>query len=226
MLLHIPQVLSHEDVAQCREALLAASWVNGRGTAGHLSEKVKHNLQLHWQDPVSVRLGAMISERLRAHPLFLAAAIPQEILPPLFNRYEGGGHYGPHIDGAVRGVDGTDRRIRTDLSITIAISDPNDYEGGELVVSDLSGDRSFKLPAGDAILYESGNIHHVAPVTAGFRLAAFSWIQSLIRDAGKRSLLLDLDAAIQQLPQDDTGQADRLRFTNVYHNLLRRWAEV
>lgn len=224
MLLHIPQVLTTEEVAHCRAALLAANWVDGRGTAGHLSVGVKDNLQLHWKDPVAQRLGALVTERLERHPLFLSAALPHEILPPLFNRYEGGGHYGPHLDGAIRGVDGERRRIRTDLSLTLVLSEPEAYDGGELVVTDLMGDRAIKLPAGDAILYASTHVHHVAPVTRGVRLAAFTWIQSLVRDGGDRELLLELDAAIQQLRGDD--HADRLRFSNIYHNLLRRWVDL
>jgi PKHD-type hydroxylase len=226
MQLHIPNLLSAEDLALFRDALSKADWVDGRGTAGHLSDGVKHNQQLHWQDPVATRLGVLVLERLRANPLFLSASLPHEILPPLFNRYEGGGHYGPHIDGAVRAVDGTQRHIRTDLSLTIAISDPQDYQGGELVVSALSGDQSFRLPAGDGILYESSSIHHVAQVTRGSRVAAFTWIQSMVRDPGQRLTLLELDAAIQQMPEGESLNADRLRFTNIYHNLLRRWADV
>jgi PKHD-type hydroxylase len=226
MLLQIPNVLTQAEVAECRAALLGADWVDGRGTAGHLSAGVKHNLQLHWQNPVAQRLGALVLDRLQRSPLFLSAALPHEILPPLFNRYEGGGHYGAHLDGAVREVEGTGRRIRTDLSLTLALSDPADYDGGELVISDLGGDRAFKLPAGDAILYAASSIHNIEPVTRGTRLAAFTWIQSIVRDAGERTMLLELDAAIQQLPQDESARDDRLRFSNIYHNLLRRWSEL
>jgi PKHD-type hydroxylase len=226
MLLHLPEVLTPDEIAECRDALLGADWVDGRGTAGRLSAGVKHNLQLHWQNPVSQRLGALVTEGLQRNPLFLSAALPRDILPPLFNRYEGGGHYGPHLDGALREVDGTARRIRTDLSLTLALNDPADYDGGALVISDLGGDRAYKLPAGDAILYASSSIHHVESVTRGVRLACFTWIQSLVRDAGKRTLLLELDAAIQQLPENESARSDRLRFSNIYHNLLRRWTEL
>ena len=226
MLLPIPEVLSAEDVMACREALQVAEWVDGRGTAGHLSSPVKHNAQVHWQDPVAVRLGAMISARLERNPMFLSAALPASILPPLFNRYEGGGYYGPHLDGAIRPVDGTTRRIRTDLSMTVMLSDPADYDGGELRIADLAGERSIKPAAGDAILYSATSIHHVTPVTRGARLAAFTWIQSMVRDDGDRTVLFQLDAAIQQLPPVEESSAVRLQLTNIYHNLLRRWADL
>lgn len=226
MLVRIPEIISAEEVADCREALREAAWVDGRGTAGHLSAAVKHNAQVHWRDPVATRLGAMISAKLERNPMFLSAALPSSILPPLFNRYEGGGYYGPHLDGAIRPVDGTTRRIRTDLSMSLMLSDPADYDGGELGIVDMAGGRSIKLPAGDAILYPAGSIHHVAPVTRGVRLAAFTWIQSMVRDDGDRMVLFQLDAAIQQLPPGQVSDAVRLQLTNIYHNLLRRWADL
>ncbi len=226
MLVHIPGVLNAADLAECRAALKAAAWVDGRGTAGFLSAPVKQNLQLHWQDATAVRLGELVRARLKQNPMFLSAALPASILPPLFNRYADGGHYGPHIDGALRPVDGTDQRIRTDLSITVMLSDQADYDGGELVVGDLLDGRAIKLPAGDAILYPSTTIHEVTPVTRGERLAAFTWIQSVVRDDGKRALLFEYDAALQQMPSDPGAQAARLQFTNLYHRLLRRWADV
>ncbi len=226
MLLRLPDVLGPDDLAECRMALSEAQWVDGRGTAGHLSAAVKRNAQLHWQDPVAVRLGGIITARLEANPMFLSAALPHAILPPLFNRYSDGGQYGSHIDGAIRPVDGSRLRIRTDLSITVMLSDPADYDGGELVIEDNFGDRSIKLPAGDAIIYPAASIHRVAPVTRGARLAAFGWIQSMVRENTDREQLFELDVAIQGLPQDQASQASRLRLTNLYHNLLRRWAEV
>jgi PKHD-type hydroxylase len=226
MMLHIPGILTAEEAAEHRQALEGADWVDGRGTAGHMSAAVKQNLQLHWQNPVGVRLGREISAKLDRHPLFLSAALPHAILPPLFNRYEGGGHYGPHIDGAIRAVEGVPRRIRTDLSMTIMLSDPADYDGGVLEIMDLAGGRSIKLPAGDAILYSASTLHQVTPVTRGVRLAAFTWIQSLVRDDGDRSLLFEIDTAIQRLPVADETAAARLQLTNVYHNLLRRWADL
>lgn len=224
MLLHIPGILSTDEVTACRRALEDADWVDGRGTAGHLSMPAKHNRQLHWQDPVSIHWGGVITARLERNPMFLSAALPHAILPPLFNRYEGGGHYGPHLDGAIRSVDGTRERIRTDLSLTLSLCDPDTYDGGELVITDTFGDRAVKLPAGDAILYPGTSIHHVTPVTRGTRFAAFTWIQSMVREDGDRTLLFELDTAIQRLPGDMA--ADQLRFANVYHNLLRRWADL
>lgn len=226
MLAHIPEILTADELAECRQALRDAAWVDGRGTAGHLSAPVKQNAQLHWQNPVAARLGAMISARLERHPMFLSAALPAQILPPLFNRYAGGGHYGPHLDGAIRPVDGTSRRIRTDLSMTLLLSEPEDYDGGELQIADLAGGRTIKLPAGDAILYPATSIHQVTPVTRGERLAAFTWIQSLVRDDAARTLLFELDVGIQRLPQEPGVDAARLQLTNVYHNLLRRWADL
>lgn len=226
MLLRLPDVLGPEDLTECRMALGEAQWVDGRGTAGHLSAAVKQNAQLHWQDPVAARLGGMITARLEANPMFLSAALPHAILPPLFNRYSDGGQYGSHIDGAIRPVEGSRSRIRTDLSITVMLSDPADYDGGELVIEDNFGDRSVKLPAGDAVLYPAASIHRVAPVTRGARLAAFGWIQSIVRENTDREQLFELDVAIQGLPQDEACHASRLRLTNLYHNLLRRWAEL
>jgi PKHD-type hydroxylase len=226
MLVRIPEILSTAEAAECRAALENAAWVDGRGTAGHLSAAVKDNRQLHWQEPTAVRLGAMVAERLQRSPLFLAAALPAQVLPPLFNRYESGGRYGPHIDGAIRPVEGEDRKIRTDLSVTLMLSEPSDYDGGELVIADLAGGRRIKLPAGDAILYPAVSVHEVTPVTHGVRFAAFTWIQSLVRDDGERQVLLELDAAILSLPGGPDTNAARLQLTNIYHTLLRRWAEV
>jgi PKHD-type hydroxylase len=226
MLLHIEGVLDAEDLAECRGALADAQWVDGRGTAGFLSAPVKQNLQLHWQDPTAMRLGELVRARLERNPMFLSAALPQTILPPLFNRYAGGGHYGPHIDGAIRPVDGTNRRIRTDLSITVMLSDPAGYDGGELVIGDLMGGRAVKLAAGDAILYPATTVHEVRPVTRGERIAAFTWVQSVVRDDGERQLLFEFDAALQQLPAGSDADGARLQLTNLYHRLLRRWADL
>jgi PKHD-type hydroxylase len=226
MLLHIPEVLGAEEVAECRAALRDAGWVDGRGTAGHLSAAVKRNGQLHWQDPLAVRLGGLVRERLERNPMFLSAALPAAILPPLFNRYADGGHYGAHIDGAIRPVEGTGQRIRTDLSITVMLTDPADYDGGELVIEDLLGGREIKLPAGDAILYPADTIHEVTPVTRGERLASFTWIQSLVRDHADRQSLFELDAAIQRLPDGAEADGARLPLTNLYHRLMRRWADL
>ena len=226
MMLPIPRLLGADDLAECRRTLDMATWLDGRDTAGPLSAGVKRNAQLGAQDPVAVRLGQLVTTRLSENPLFLSAALPHAILPPLFNRYAGGGHYGSHIDGAIRAIDGGAHRIRTDLSMTVMLTDPDDYDGGELVIEDHFGDRPVKLAAGDAILYPATSIHHVRPVTRGVRLAAFTWIQSLVRDGNVRAQLFDLDDAIQQLPDDEAGHAARLRLTNVYHNLLRHFAEL
>ena len=227
MLLHIPQVLSAAEVAHCRQVLAGAAWVDGRGTAGHLSAGVKDNHQLHWRDPVAVELGRLVLDRLRAHPMFVSAALPRAILPPLFNRYSGGGRYGPHLDGAIRAVEGTGGHVRTDLSLTLALSDPASYDGGELVIEDTFGTRSVKLPAGDVVLYPGTSIHHVTPVTRGERLAAFTWVQSMVRRDDDRTLLFQLDAAILQLPPaGGAEQASAVRLSNIYNNLLRRLADV
>lgn len=226
MLLQISGILTADEAAECRQALMEADWVDGRATAGHLSAQVKQNAQLHWQDPIAVRLGTLVSERLQRNPMFLSAALPHAVLPPLFNRYEGGGRYGPHIDGAIRPVEGTGHRLRTDLSLTLALSDPADYDGGDLEIIDLAGSRVIRLPAGDAILYPASSVHQVTPVTRGVRLAAFTWIQSLVRDTADRGLLFELDAALQQLPAGPDTDPARLQLTNVYHNLLRRWADL
>jgi PKHD-type hydroxylase len=226
MLLHVSGVLGTDELAECRRALATAEWVDGRGTAGHLSAPVKENQQLHWQDPVAQRLGRLVQDRLEQHPMFLSAALPAQMLPPLFNRYAGGGHYGPHVDGAIRPVDGTTTRLRTDLSVTVAISDAADYDGGELVIEDFMGGRAVKLPAGDAILYPANTLHRVTPVTVGERLAAFTWVQSLVRDDAARQMLFEFDVGLQQLPEGEATAEARLQLTNVYHKLLRRWAGV
>ena len=225
MLLQIPELLNAAEVEICRVALEGAAWVDGRGTAGHLSANLKHNLQLHWQDPVAQHLGRMVTERLARNPMFLSAALPRTILPPLFNRYTGGGHYGPHLDGAIRPIDGADQRIRTDLSFTLFLNQASNYDGGELIIDDLFGGRSIKLPAGDLVLYSASSIHHVTPVTRGERLAAFGWVQSMVREDGDRTLLFQLDAAIQRLPINGGARQVALELSNVYHNLLRRWCD-
>ena len=227
MLLQIPQVLSAEELAHCRALLGEADWVDGRGTAGHLSHGVKDNQQLRFDNPVARRLGDLITGKLETHPLFMSAALPQKIVPPLFNRYAGGQRYGPHVDGAIRPVDGTRHRVRTDLSATLFISGPEDYEGGELVIEDVYGPRRIRLPAGDLLLYPGSSVHHVEPVTRGVRLASFFWVQSMVRDDADRALLFQLDNALRTLPREtDRERTAILALTNVYHNLLRRWADA
>ena len=225
MLLHIPDVLSSEQVASARRQLDAAEWRDGRITAGHQSARVKQNSQLGETDPVSEEIGEVILSALPQLPLFISAALPLRIFPPLFNRYESGQAFGSHVDNAVRQVS-TGHRIRTDLSATLFLSDPDDYDGGELVVEDTYGVHGVKLPAGHMVLYPSSSLHHVRAVTRGTRIASFFWIQSMVRDASQRSVLFDLDMAIVRLTQDAPGNPALVSLTGCYHNLLRMWAEV
>ncbi len=226
MLLRIPSVLTAEQVAQCRQALATAPWADGRASAGHQSSQVKQNLQVPESHPVAHELGDMILATLERHPLFLSAALPLKVVPPLFNRYEGGGTYGTHIDGAIWQIAGTVHRVRTDLSATLFLTPPEEYDGGELTVEDTYGPHKVKLPAGDMILYPGTSLHHVTPVTRGTRISAFFWIQSMVRDDGQRTLLFDLDMAIQQVRGAVSEQGPAVQLTNVYHNLLRQWADT
>ncbi len=225
MLLEIHDVLMPEQVASMRAALLAASWVDGRTTAGHQSALSKHNRQLPESSPVAQDIGKTILKALQNSGLFMSAALPQRVFPPLFNRYEGGEHFGNHVDNAIRALP-QGGQIRTDLSATLFLSDPQDYDGGELLVDDTYGAHKVKLSAGSLILYPSTSLHRVTPVTRGMRLASFFWIQSMIRDDGQRTLLFDLDMSIYRLRQQLGPEHEALvAQTGVYHNLLRRWAE-
>jgi PKHD-type hydroxylase len=226
MLVAIPEVLSAEQVAECRRALGDAEWVDGRATAGYTSERVKNNRQIAERHPIARQLGDMIVGALERNPLFVSTALPRRIVPPLFNRYEGGETYGNHVDGAVYPVAGTPHRVRTDLSATLFLSPPEDYDGGELVIDDTYGAHRVKLPAGDLILYPGSSLHRVEPVTNGTRLASFFWVESMVRDDGERRLLFDLDTAIQQLAAAQPDNPPVLQLINVYHNLLRRWADT
>jgi PKHD-type hydroxylase len=226
MLVHISDVLTAEQIASARQALDRAEWVDGRVTAGHQSSRVKYNQQLPEQSPLAEELGDTILTALQRHPLFIAAALPLRVFPPLFNRYEGGGSFGNHVDNSIRQIPGSGHRIRTDLSATLFFSAPDEYEGGELFVEDTYGVHSVKLPAGHMVLYPSSSLHSVRPVTRGARVASFFWIQSMIRDDGQRTLLFDLDTAIQRLNQDAPDHPSAVQLTGVYHNLLRRWAEM
>lgn len=225
MLLTIPQVLGPDQLAQCREALAAGPWADGRATAGYQSERVKHNEQLPETDPVARKLGDMILTALERHPTFMSAALPLKVVPPLFNRYQGGQTYGTHIDGAIRPVPGGGR-VRTDLSATLFLTDPADYDGGELSVEHSHGVQRFKLAAGDMVLYPGTSLHRIEPVTRGARMACFFWIQSMVRDDGQRTMLFDLDNSIQELARAAPDNPAVLRLTGVYHNLLRRWADA
>jgi PKHD-type hydroxylase len=222
MMLCIPDVLSTEQLRQCRKALEAANWEDGRRTAGHQAVNVKANQQLALDDPLTRQLGDQILERLVQHPRFMAAALPLKVVPPRFNRYAGGGTYGDHTDNAVFSVPGTPHRIRADLSATLFFSEPDEYDGGELVVQ---GQR-IKLPAGQLLLYSSGSLHRVEPVTRGARLASFFWVQSLVRQDDQRALLLELDDSIQALQRQIPDSPELLRLTGLYHNLLRQWTHT
>jgi PKHD-type hydroxylase len=226
MLVHIPGVLTDEQVADVRQRLDAAEWVEGRVTAGHQSARVKRNAQLAEGSAAAEEIGDIVLTALQRSPLFLAAALPLRVFPPLFNRYEGGQAFGSHVDNAIRQIAGTGHRIRTDLSATLFLAAPEEYDGGELLVEDTYGVHSVKLPAGHLVLYPSTSLHRVQPVTRGTRLASFFWIQSMIRDDGDRTLLFDLDMAIQRLNHDSPDHPCAIPLTGVYHNLLRKWAEM
>ena len=226
MLLQVPQVLTADQVTKARGALERADWVDGQVTAGFQSAMAKDNRQLPEESPLAAELGAMITAALGANLLFLSAALPKQVFPPLFNAYGGGQSFGDHVDNAIRQTR-AGQRIRTDLSATLFLSEPDSYEGGELVVEDTYGVHSVKLNAGDLVLYPASSLHRVLPVTAGTRIASFFWIQSLVRDDARRTLLFDMDMAIQRLGQT-VGQDDPavISLTGSYHNLLRMWAEI
>lgn len=226
MLLTVPKVLSEAELAGMRDRLSTAPWSDGKITAGHQSVKAKENLQLP-EDSVEAReLGAVVVRALERSPLFIAAALPRRIFPPLFNRYESGMTFGTHIDNAIRQVPGIANRIRTDVSATLFLSDPASYDGGELVVEDTFGIHNAKPAAGDLVLYPATSLHRVAPVTRGTRLAAFFWIQSMVRSDEERTLLFNLDRAIASLSQAVPNNPELVRLTGVYHNLIRKWGDV
>lgn len=226
MMLSIPDILTPEQVLQYRAALERGAWQDGRQTAGHIAQRAKDNRQLAQDDPLTIQLGDFILERLGANPRFVAAALPLKVLPPRFNRYDGGGTYGNHIDNAIFSVPGTPHRVRSDLSATLFLSEPDAYDGGELVVEDSYGSHSVKLPAGHLVLYPGSSLHRVMPVTRGCRFAAFFWIQSLVREDNQRSMLLELDETIQALGLQLPESPEVVRLTGVYHNLLRHWANT
>jgi PKHD-type hydroxylase len=226
VLLQIPEVLTQDQVAQARQMLDAAEWIDGRGTAGHQSARAKDNLQLPEDHPTSRQLGDMILAALQRNSLFIASALPLRVFPPLFNRYMGGQSFGNHVDNAIRQVPGSAVRIRTDLSATLFLAEPAEYDGGELMVEDTYGVHSVKLPAGHLVLYPSTSLHYVRPVTRGARVASFFWIQSMVRDDGERTLLFDLDSAIQRVASEIPNSPAPVQLTAVYHNLLRRWAQL
>lgn len=225
MLLHIPGVLTREEVVDIRKALDRAGWVSGLQTSGAQAAQVKQNQQLAVDSPLFGPLSQRIAEALRRHPMFVSAALPKHILPPMFNRYENGGHYGNHIDNAIQTDRFTGQQIRTDVSTTVFLSDPDEYEGGELIAEDSYGCHEVKLAAGDAIVYPSTSLHRVEPVTRGARIASFLWTQSLVRDPWKRAMLFELDMNILKLRQQLGDAPEVVMLTGHYHKLLQLWAE-
>ena len=226
MMIRIPAVLTAEEVRDCRSLLEQADWQDGRATAGHQAIRVKSNLQLPLDSPLAQKLGNLILQKLGQCPLFIASALPLRILSPRFNRYEGGGTYGSHIDNALFPLPGTGDYVRTDISSTLFFSDPDEYEGGELVVEDHYGDHRVKLPAGDMVVYPGTSHHLVTPVTRGARYASFFWTQSMVPSEVQRRTLFELDTAIQRLTADHPDHASIAELTGVYHNLLRQWSVV
>jgi PKHD-type hydroxylase len=226
MLIKIPNVLTAEQVEASRKLLEAAEWVDGRITAGYQSARAKDNVQIPEGHPTARQVGDLILKALGQNPLFLAAALPAQVFPPLFNRYSGGQSFGTHVDNSIRQIPGRSHRIRTDLSATLFFSGPDEYDGGELCIEDTSGVHSIKLPPGHMVLYPSTSLHHVKPVTRGARLCSFFWLQSMVRDDSRRSILFDLDLAIQRLAGDHPNHPSGVQLTGVYHNLVRQWAEL
>jgi PKHD-type hydroxylase len=226
MLLTIPDLFSREQVEEIRRKLDSAEWVDGRVTAGHQSTLAKNNAQIPEGHPIAKEVGELILQTLGQNPLFVSAALPMKVFPPLFNRYSGGQSFGTHIDNAIRHLKGTTHRVRSDLSATLFFSSPEEYDGGELVVEDTYGIHSVKLPAGNMVLYPSSSLHNVRPVTRGARVSSFFWIQSMVRDDGARTLLFDLDNVTQRVAAEQIDSPNAIRLTGIYHNLLRRWAEV
>ena len=228
MILTIPKVFPRPQVAAIRARLDAADWTDGRVTAGHQSAQTKNNSQIPETHPTAIEIGELILAALGQNPLFRSAALPLKVFPPLFNRYAGGQTFGTHVDNSLRTHGPSGGRIRTDLSCTLFFSDPEEYDGGELVIEDTYGSKSVKLPAGDMILYPATSLHHVTPVTRGARVSSFFWLQSTIRQDAHRTLLFDLDTAIQRIAAspDPLTQQSTVQLTGVYHNLIRQWAEL
>ena len=224
-MLHIPKVLDATQVADFRKRLASAGWTDGRITAGYQSARAKNNLQLPQDDPVARELSATVRVALDVSPLFFAAALPRRVFPPLFNLYKEGNGFGDHVDNAVR-FERNGQPVRTDLSATLFLSNPDEYDGGELVVGASSGTHRVKLPAGDMVLYGGGTVHRVEPVTRGVRLAAFFWVQSMVRDDARRAILFDLDSTLQQLVRTNADHDACVRLAGIYHNLLRQWADA
>ncbi|WP_212629924.1 Fe2+-dependent dioxygenase [Pseudomonas sp. KB-10] len=226
MLVEIEALLSATELDEVRKQLLAQPWVDGKVTAGVQSAQVKANRQLDEENPLARQLGELILRRLSDNALFMSAALPKRIYPPLFNRYGAGEAFGFHVDNAIRGIKGVRERVRTDLSATLFLADPASYDGGELVIRDTFGEQRVKLPAGHLVLYPGSSLHRVEAVTRGERLASFFWIESLVREDSQRQMLLDMDVAIQRLTAQGADDQSLLELTGVYHNLLRRWSDT
>jgi PKHD-type hydroxylase len=231
MLITIADVLTAEQVAAARQKLAAAEWTDGRVTAGYQAQEVKRNAQIPEGSPVAREVGDVVLAGLARSPLFMSAALPLRVFPPMFNSYSGGQTFGTHVDTAIRQLATTGQRIRTDLSATLFLTPPEEYDGGELIVEDTYGSKSVKLPAGHMVLYPATSLHRVEPVTRGARVSSFFWIQSMIRQDAHRTLLFELDASIQRLAASEHAQSAEVKqssvqLTGVYHNLLRQWAEM
>lgn len=224
---HIPNVLSKEQVAEFRQMMETANWVGGKVTAGTLSASVKQNQQLSEQDPLTHHLSELVIQAIWKNPVFQAAALPCQIIPPLFNRYDEHESFGFHVDNSIRLIRGTAQQMRTDLSCTLFLSEPEEYDGGDLVIEDTYGYHEVKLPAGDVVLYPATSLHEVSSIIRGTRFASFFWVQSMIRDDTERHMLFNLDQSIQSLRMQLGDQHEEVvKLTNLYHNLMRKWAEL
>jgi PKHD-type hydroxylase len=226
MLVQVTAVLTAEEVQSVRTRLAGAAWTDGRLTAGYRSAEVKTNLQVPQSDPAAAQAGELVVRALERNAMFVSATLPHHVYPPLFNRYQPGMSFGAHVDNAVRQIPGTAHRLRTDVSATLFLSAPQEYDGGELVIEDLYGAHRVKLAAGDMVVYPASSLHRVEPVTRGARDAAFFWIQSMVRDDGARALLYDMDLSIRELTARGADSHSLLRLTGCYHNLIRRWADL
>ena len=226
MILHIPNVLSEEQIKECRKLLDEANWIDGKTTAGDQAKQVKNNQQLKEKDKLTQYLREMVTDALRCNPLFISAALPNHIISPFFNRYENSGDYGNHVDNSILYDKQTNKNYRTDISCSLFFTDPEEYEGGEMVIEDTYGTHEVKLPAGDLILYPSTSLHRVEPVTKGVRMVSFMWVQSMIRSAWKRSVLFELDNNIQSLRLKYGETQEAVNFSIHYHKLMQEWSEL
>ena len=226
MILHIPNVLSKEQLIECRKLLNEADWIDGKTTAGSQAVNVKNNFQLHEKDSLTTYLREIITSSLSSNPLFISSALPSHIISPFFNRYENGGNYGNHVDNAIMYDMQKQKSYRTDISCSLFFTDPEEYEGGEMVIEDTFGTHEVKLPAGDLILYPSTSLHRVEPVTSGVRIVSFMWVQSMIRSAWKRSILFELDNTIQSLRLKYGETQEAINLSIHYHKLIQEWAEL